>query len=75
MPAQNPRITTVVNREVATWLRRKSKSEGTSVSTLVREILARQLAEEEERYWAAEGEERLGSFDPETAVSHRDAWR
>jgi hypothetical protein len=31
-------------------------------------------AEEEERYWAAAGEERLESFSYGQAVEHEDAW-
>ena len=41
---------------------------------VVREILAEQYAEDEERFWAKEGEERLETFDRTAAVSHKDAW-
>ncbi len=74
MPAANPRISTVVDRELAAWLRQRSQSEGRSVSMLVRDILARYHAEEEERCWAGVGEERLATFDRATAVAHEDAW-
>jgi len=75
MPATNPRITAVVDEELAAWLRRRSEREGRSVSLVVREILAKQYAEDEERFWAEEGEERLESFDRSRAVSHDDAWK
>ena len=74
MPAKHPRIMTVVDEELAHWLRRRSEAEGRSVSVVVREILAQQYAEDEERFWAKEGEERLRSFDRSTSVSHEDAW-
>jgi predicted DNA-binding protein len=74
MPAKHPRIMTVVNEELAQWLRRRSEAEGRSVSLVVREILAKQYAEDEERFWAKEGEKRLKTFDRKTAVSHEDAW-
>jgi len=74
MPTTNPRISTVVEPELASWLRRRSKAQGRSVSLLVRDILQRYYAEEEERFWANAGEERLASFDRGTAVSHEDAW-
>jgi plasmid stability protein len=74
MPAKHPRIMTVVDDELAQWLRRRSAKEGRSVSLVVREILAKQYAEDEERFWASEGEERLETFDRKTAVSHEDAW-
>ena len=74
MPAKHPRIMTVVDEEMAQWLRRRSQAEGRSVSLVVREILAKQYAEDEERFWAQEGEERLKTFDRTAAVSHEDAW-
>lgn len=74
MPARNPRISTVVDDEIAEWLKRRSEAEGRSVSLVVRDILTRFYAEEEERFWAREGEKRLETFDPGTAVSHEDAW-
>ena len=58
MPATNPRISTVIDEDLADWLRRRSEEEGKSVSLLVRDVLARFREEEEERYWAREGQER-----------------
>ncbi len=75
MPAVNPRITAVIDKDLADWLQRRSESEGRSVSVLVREILAKSHAEEEERYWAEEGESRLATFDRERALPHGDAWK
>ena len=74
MPAKSPRITTVVDEELAQWLKQRSEDEGRSVSLVVRDIIAKYYADEEERFWAKEGENRLESFDPRTAVSHEDAW-
>ena len=37
-------------------------------------MIARFYADEEERFWAKEGEGRLETFDPDTAVSHEKAW-
>ena len=74
MPATNPRISTVVDPELAAWLQRRSEQEGRSLSVLVRDILTKFYSEEEERFWAQAGEERLASFQREDALSHRDAW-
>jgi predicted DNA-binding protein len=74
MPAKHPRIMTVVDEEMAQWLRRRSEAEGRSISRVVLEILAKQYAEDEELFWAKEGEERLKTFDRTAAVSHEDAW-
>lgn len=74
MPAKSPRITTVVDGDLADWLKRRSEVEGRSVSLVVRDIIAKYYADEEERFWAREGESRLAMFDRQTAISHEDAW-
>jgi hypothetical protein len=74
MPTKNARISAIIDVELAQYLRRRSEAEGRSVSLVVRDILARFYAEEEERFWAKEGEERLETFDPATAIAHEKAW-
>jgi hypothetical protein len=74
MPAKNPRISAVVDRGLLKWLRAKADQEGISVSLLVRDLLMRLRDEDEERYWAAAGEERLESFSRNAALNHEDVW-
>ena len=74
MPAKNPRISAVVDVGLWKWLRSKAKSGGISVSLVVRDILMRVRAEEDEQFWAAAGEDRLDSFSLDEAVSHEDVW-
>lgn len=74
MPAKNPRVSAVVDTALMKWLRSKADSQGISVSLIVRDILMRVRDEEEERYWAAAGDERLESFSRGEAVEHDDAW-
>ncbi len=74
MPAKNPRISAVVDLGLLKWLRSIAKREGISVSLIVRDILMRVRDEEEERYWAAAGEERTESFSRDEAVEHEDVW-
>lgn len=74
MPAKNPRISAVVDVGIWKWLRSKAKREGISVSLVVRDILVRVRAEEEEQYWAAAGDERLDSFSRDEALRHDDVW-
>jgi hypothetical protein len=74
MPAKNPRVSAVVDAALMKWLRSKADDQGISVSLIVRDILMRVRDEEEERYWAAAGEERLESFSRDEAVEHDDAW-
>jgi hypothetical protein len=74
MPAKNPRVSAVVDKALMKWLRSKADDQGISVSLIVRDILMRVRDEEEERYWAAAGEERLESFSRGEGVEHDDAW-
>jgi len=74
MPAKNPRISAVVDVGLWKWLRSKAKSGGISVSLVVRDILMRVRAEEDEQYWAAKGEDRLNSFSLDEAIPHEDVW-
>ena len=74
MPAKNPRISSVIDLGLWKWLRAKAAHEGISVSLVVRDLLMRARAEEEEQYWAVAGEERLESFSREGSLSHDDVW-
>ena len=74
MPAKNPRVSAVVDRGLLRWLRARAKREGISVSLVVRDILMRVREEDEERYWAAAGEQRLETYSRDEAVPHEDAW-
>ena len=74
MPAKNPRISAVVDVGLWKWLRSKAKSGGISVSLVVRDILMRVRAEEDEQYWTATGEDRLNSFSLDEAIPHEDVW-
>lgn len=75
MPATNPRVSSVVDQALLGWLRAKAERRGVSVSLLIRDLLIRFRDEDEDRFWAAAGEERLQSFDRDKARSHEDAWR
>jgi hypothetical protein len=74
MPAKNPRVSAVVDESLMKWLRSRADDQGISVSLIVRDILMRVRDEEEERYWAASGEERLESFSQREAIEHDDVW-
>ena len=74
MPTKNPRISSVVDLRLWKWLRAKAKHEGISVSLVVRDLLMRARAEDEEQYWAAAGEDRLDSFSHGESLKHEDVW-
>ncbi len=75
MPAKNPRLSAVVDTALMRWLRSKADDQGISVSLIVRDILMRVRDEEEERFWAAAGADRLESFSSGEAIVHDDAWK
>ena len=74
MPAKNPRVSAVLDLGLLKWLRAKAKQDGISVSLVVRDILMRARADEEEQFWAAAGDERIDSFSRDEAVPHEDVW-
>ncbi len=74
MPATNPRVSSVVDNELLEWLQAKAKRQGISLSLLIRDLLIRVRDEDEERFWAKEGEERLETFDRSRALKHEDVW-
>lgn len=74
MTAKNPRISAVVDQGLFAWLRAKAAREGISISLVVRDLLMRARNDEEERYWAAAGEERLQTFSRDQAEAHDDVW-
>lgn len=74
MAAKNPRIAAVLERPLYQRLRQAAKAQGVSLSTKVRDLIREAMELEEDAYWAAEGEERLASFDRRKALSHREVW-
>jgi len=74
VPAKNPRISAVLDVGLWKWLRAKASREGISASLVVRDILMRVRADEEDRYWAAAGEERIESFTRSEALGHDEVW-
>lgn len=75
MPAKNPRLTTVVEKPLYVWLKKRAKRQGISVSLLMRDLLREVYEQEEDIYWSRKAEERLKTFDRKKAVSHEDAWK
>ena len=75
MPAKNPRVSTVVDDGLLSWLRSRARKQRLSVSLVVRDILMRVREEDEERHWAREGESRLADFKRSKALKHRDVWK
>jgi hypothetical protein len=74
MPAKNPRLTTVVEKPIYVWLKKRAKKQGISVSLLMRDLLREVYEQEEDIYWSRAGDKRLGSFDRKKALSHKEAW-
>ena len=75
MPAKNPRVSAVVEPGLIAWLRARARRQRSSVSLVVRDILHSVREEDEERFWAAAGEERLADFKPDESLSGDEVWR
>jgi hypothetical protein len=75
VPAKNPRVSTVVDKSLLAWLHCRAEKDGVPVSVVVRDILRRVRDDEEERYWAREGDARLASFVSDGAIAHDEAWK
>ena len=52
-----------------------AEKEGVSLSMRVRDFLREIYEQYEEKYSAKEGEKRLKTFRPKSAVSHAKAWK
>ena len=57
------------------WVKRCSKTEGISLSAKLRDLVREAFESYEDRYWAREGEKRLGRFDRKKAIPHEDFWK
>ena len=56
-------------------LRSSARKERLSVSFVVRDMPMRVRKEDQERYWARDGESRLADFEWSRALTHRDVWK
>jgi post-segregation antitoxin (ccd killing protein) len=69
------RVSATLDPELHEEIRQLARVCGVSVSRVVRALLRAALDYEEDRYWAAEGERRLATFDRSKALTHDEVWQ
>jgi len=74
MPAKNPRLTMVVEKPLYRWLKKSAREKGVSLSLLLRDMVKDAYEQEEDIFWAREGEARRKTFDPKTALTHEEVF-
>lgn len=75
MPARNPRVNVVLERPLYDAVRRLARQARVSVSSKVRDLVARALETEEDVALTTIAERREQTFDRERALSHQQVWR
>jgi len=75
MPARNPRVNVVLDRPLYDAVWRLARKSGISVSSKVRDLVARALETEEDIELARLAERRERTFNRGRALSHRQVWR
>ena len=74
MPAKNPRVNVVLERPLYDALGRVARLDGASLSTKARDLLRDALELREDAGLLEIAEERAGTFDDATALTHEQVW-
>ena len=75
MPARNPRVNVVLDRPLYDAVWHLARKAGISVSSKVRDLVARALETEEDVALAGLAERRERTFNRRRALSHQQVWR
>ena len=74
MPAKNPRLNVVLDKEIFEALDNISRKKGISRSLLARDLIKEALEIYEDIYWDKVAGKRDESFSIEASLSHDDIW-
>ncbi len=74
MPAKNPRVNVVVDRELFEVLRSVAEERGESISLVVRRYVELGLSLSEDLGLAKIGEERLRTLKRDKTLTHEEVW-
>ncbi len=74
MPAKNPRLNVVLDKEIFEALDNISRKKGISRSLLARDLIKEALEIYEDIYWDKAAGKRDESFSIEASLSHDDIW-
>ncbi len=74
MPAKNPRLNVVLDKEIFETLDEISRKKGISRSLLARDLIKEALEIYEDIYWDNAALKRDESFSKESSLSHDEVW-
>ncbi len=74
MPAKNPRLNVVLDKEIFEALDEISRKKGISRSLLARDLIKEALEIYEDIYWDKVAQKRDESFSLESSLSHDEVW-
>ncbi len=74
MPAKNPRLNVVLEKEIFDALDAISRQKGISRSLLARDLIKEALETYEDIYWDKAAGKRDESFSLESSLSHDEVW-
>jgi len=74
MPAKNPRINVVLEKELYSAISDLAKQEGISKSMIMRDLVKEAVELREDQALTMTAREREATFDQEKALSHEEVW-
>lgn len=74
MPASNPRVNVVLDKDLYQAVKEQAKHQGISLSLKVRDLVAMALSLDEDKFWLEKAKERSATFSKGKALSHDDVW-
>lgn len=75
MPTKNPRVNIVVEPQLYSVMHELATHEGTSMSTIARDLIREAIDLREDVALAAFADTRIESFDRKAALSNDDVWK
>ena len=75
MPTKNPRINIAVDQRLYGIMHGLAEETGISMSMLARDLIREALELREDAMLAAFAEKRERSFNPATALAHKQVWK
>ena len=75
MPATNPRVNIVLDKDLYQMVKKLAKEQGISLSLKVRDLVAQALNFSEDKFWLEKAKERRDSFSNKKALSHDQIWK
>lgn len=75
MATKNPRQMISLEKPLFDWIKKNAQQHDLSVSMQIREYLKEIYALHEEKYWSAEGEQRLKTLNKKKTLTHEQIWK